>query len=257
MRTPFVIVCAVLWLAAVGSVHGRASTGGPAEQSPDKGQGAQPSGRSTAAAITADPHADLPTQFGDEDDVIQRKQNAASQAALAASAAAANAGGVLKVPSSGAGKGAINKKHDPLGPFRAPLESDEDENYDDDDEDDGDEDTFLLSSGRRTADDTEDSEYKSGDYAEESDLGQTLDNFGAQLPGDGETGTDELPIFLLEPQSTFVIRSRAAVLKCKAAHALQVSCCVDVALSITIACFAFGLAIVVCVRDWRPLHFNA
>lgn len=217
MRTPFVIVCAVLWLAAVGSAHGRASTGGPVAQSPD----AQLSDKSTAAAITADPHADLPTRFGDEDDVIQRKL------ALTASAAAtlllAKTESVVRATSVGAGKSAGHKKLDPLGPLRASLESDEDDNYDEDDEDDGDGDSFLMNSGRRTADDTEDSEYKSGDYAEESDLGQTLDNFGAQLPGDGETGTDELPIFLSEPQSTFVIRSRAAVLKCQAAHALQVS----------------------------------
>lgn len=64
-----------------------------------------------------------------------------------------------------------------------------------------------------------DTDESKGDYDDESELGPTLD-FGAKL--DGTDAGNELPIFLVEPQSTYVVRNRAAILKCKAAHALQV-----------------------------------
>lgn len=64
-----------------------------------------------------------------------------------------------------------------------------------------------------------DTDESKGDYDDESELGPTLD-FGAKL--DGTDAGNELPIFLVEPQSTYVVRNRAAILKCKAAHSLQV-----------------------------------
>lgn len=150
--------------------------------------------------------SDLPTKFGDEGTADGRD--------------------VIKVNtptgtnvSGGDGPKKANKSHQHggggAGSFdQFNFDSDE-EHYDDDDEDDGE---FLLSEHFPEKDDSDDSEYKSADYGDESELGPTLDNFGAKLDGN----SNELPLFLSEPQSTYVIRSRPAVLKCKAAHALQV-----------------------------------
>lgn len=134
-------------------------------------------------------HLDLPTKFGDEDDVIESKAAAEKKAA-----------------ESAAGIGVAAHGHD-----------DDDEHYEDEDDD------FLSGhsadkngggSHHRDADESE------ADYEDESDLGPTLDNFGAKL--DGSDAGNELPIFLIEPQSAYAVRNRPAILKCKAAHALQV-----------------------------------
>lgn len=50
----------------------------------------------------------------------------------------------------------------------------------------------------------------------------TLDEFVAGKLGVAEAGVI-LPYFLTEPESVYVVKNRPAVLKCKAAHALQVS----------------------------------
>lgn len=50
----------------------------------------------------------------------------------------------------------------------------------------------------------------------------TLDEFVTGKLGASETGVT-LPYFLTEPESAFVVKNRPAVLKCKAAHALQVN----------------------------------
>lgn len=155
-----------------------------------------------AEAVIMD-HSDLPTRFGDEDDVIEGK--------AAAAAAAAEA---KKIPD---GTGSVTngkpdaKKHEAGKSDHYDQDSNED-HYDDDD--------YLISEHIQGKDDHDVDESES-EYEDESDLGPTLDNFGAKLDG-SDTG-EELPIFLLEPQSAYVIRNRAAVLKCKAAHALQVS----------------------------------
>lgn len=145
-------------------------------------------------------HADLPTKFGDEDDVIESKAAAEKKASETAAAAAAAAAAASNAKSDG-------KKHD----LHYGFESNEDQ-YDDDDD-------FLSEhyAGKNAHHDVEESD---SDYDEESDLGPTLDNFGAKLDGT-DTG-NELPIFLVEPQSGYIVRNRAVVLKCKAAHALQV-----------------------------------
>lgn len=49
----------------------------------------------------------------------------------------------------------------------------------------------------------------------------TLDEFVTGKLGASETGVT-LPYFLTEPESVYVVKNRPAVLKCKAAHALQV-----------------------------------
>lgn len=72
----------------------------------------------------------------------------------------------------------------------------------------------------KTAEDLGD--YKSTEY-EEKHLGEMLDNFGTKLDDHETDGS--LPVFLIEPQSTYVVKNRPAVLKCKAAHALQVRFC--------------------------------
>lgn len=137
-------------------------------------------------------HLDLPTKFGDEDDVIESKVAAEKKAA------------------ESAGIGVAAHGHD-----------DDDEHYEDEDDD------FLSghsadkNGGGSHHRDTDESE---ADYEDESDLGPTLDNFGAKL--DGSDAGNELPIFLIEPQSAYAVRNRPAVLKCKAAHALQVGLCV-------------------------------
>lgn len=164
---------------------------------------------SSLDVLTTNPHADLPTKFGDEDDVIKLKQQQQQQPADkvgASSTAVAGGTSVSDKPSKNDG----NKKHD-FDDFN--FDSDEDEHYDEDEED------FILSEHFPDKDESDDSEYKNADYEEEGELGPTLDNFGAKL--DGDTG-DELPVFLTEPQNTYVIRSRQAILTCKAAHALKV-----------------------------------
>lgn len=145
-------------------------------------------------------HADLPTKFGDEDDVIESKAAAEKKASETAAAAAAAAAAASNAKSEG-------KKHD----HHYGFESNEDQ-YDDDDE-------FLGEhyAGKNTHHDVEESD---SEYDEESELGPTLDNFGAKL--DGTDAGSELPIFLVEPQSGYIVRNRAVTLKCKAAHALQV-----------------------------------
>lgn len=153
----------------------------------------------TVDPITANPHADLPTRFGDEDDVIKLKQ---TQSVLQPD---------KMDPTAGKTDGAKKNNFDHFN-----FDSDEEEqDYDDDEED------FIMSEHFANKDESDDSEYKNTDYEEGDELGPTLDNFGTKLDGGGDTG-DELPVFLSEPQSTYVIRSRPAVLKCRAAHALQV-----------------------------------
>lgn len=167
---------------------------------PSAADGKKPAKRSSSdgtVSSTVDPHADLPTKFGDEDDVIAKKH-----AALLPP----------EVPSGKNGRGRPKKQH----AFGADTEEEEYDEENDDELDKGDRD---------------ESHYKSGDYGdeleeeeeeeEESELGPPLENFGDVKLDGGATG-DQLPVFLLEPQSTFVIRSRAAVLKCQAAHALKV-----------------------------------
>ncbi|CAD7076930.1 unnamed protein product [Hermetia illucens] len=63
-------------------------------------------------------------------------------------------------------------------------------------------------------------EYKATEY-EERQLDPMLDSFGTKLEGHDSEGS--LPLFLVEPQSTFVVKNRPATLKCKAAHALKLS----------------------------------
>lgn len=60
--------------------------------------------------------------------------------------------------------------------------------------------------------------------------GGTLDEFVTGKLGASEMGVT-LPYFLTEPESVYVVKNRPAILKCKAAHALQVSKFVTVAIN--------------------------
>lgn len=154
----------------------------------------------TAAALPAFPahaaidHSDLPTRFGDEDDVIERKASA------------------------------DKKEHDSLG-GKSGKPSDKFDRHGygyDSDEEEYDEEDGTLGGGHLSGKDrSHDDDVSEPNYDDESELGPTLDNFGAKLDGT-ETG-NELPVLLVEPQSTYVVRNRPAILKCKAAHSLQVN----------------------------------
>lgn len=68
----------------------------------------------------------------------------------------------------------------------------------------------------------------------------TLDEFVTGKLGASETGVT-LPYFLTEPESAFVVKNRPAVLKCKAAHALQVN--------VIIICFF--IIVIVSKQGWK------
>lgn len=157
-----------------------------------------------AEAVIMD-HSDLPTRFGDEDDVIEGKAAAAAAAAAAAEKKASDVAGSVTNGKTDA------KKHDGTKGDHFDRESHE-EHYDDEED-------YLISEHIQGKDE-HDVDESDSEYEDETDLGPTLDNFGAKLDG-SDTG-EELPVFLVEPQSAYVVRNRAAVLKCKAAHALQV-----------------------------------
>lgn len=54
------------------------------------------------------------------------------------------------------------------------------------------------------------------------DIGQSeLLPFGGNIPV--HSAKDDLPFFLLEPENTYAIKNKPAILKCKAANTLEVS----------------------------------
>lgn len=199
-----VVMMSLLWLPLMAICLGMLLTAATAESvNKDKAvssaavAAATPLVKGTAAVIMD--HSDLPTRFGDEDDVIEGKAAAAAE----------------KKASDNAGNGSNGKtdakKHDS---GKSGFDHDSNEDHYDDDED------YLINEHVQGKD-VHDIDESESEYEDETDLGPTLDNFGAKLDG-SDTG-EELPIFLVEPQSAYVIRNRAAVLKCKAAHALQVN----------------------------------
>lgn len=81
-------------------------------------------------------------------------------------------------------------------------------------------------------DDDEDEDSDEGDDTDEDSYGEggdilpvdgAFDSFGKTEEDAGAKSDSTLPYFLVEPQSTHVIRNKPAILKCKAANALQVS----------------------------------
>lgn len=216
MRHSFVILSLCVCAAIMGPTGTAASD--------RSGANAGPSGNNNASASVVvatpgptlnmpNPYAGLPTTFGDEDDVIRLKQSRPATAAVVQQ---------HRIASASSGKKATT--FDKIGSAEASKEH-EDAYYDEEDEED--EDDEDTSSSHHHDDDVFDvsdhvahkSDHSLGpDYADESELGPTLDNFGATF----DDANGDVPLFLTEPQSTYIVRGRPATLKCKAAHALQV-----------------------------------
>ncbi|XP_050671976.1 netrin receptor UNC5C-like isoform X2 [Leptidea sinapis] len=68
-----------------------------------------------------------------------------------------------------------------------------------------------------------DYDYKEANYKDSSDVAETKAD---DLPVDDKiplhTPKDNLPVFLLEPENTYVVKNKPAILKCRAANALDV-----------------------------------
>lgn len=145
-------------------------------------------------------HSDLPTRFGDEDDVIEQKTDKK------------NFDGTTKTTGD-----KYDHRHSSSSNGGA-VGYDSEEEYDEEDDNVGSEHSAPTSGVDRHLD----NDGTDSNYDDESELGPTLDNFGVNGKFDGSENGSELPVFLLEPQSSYVVRNRPAILKCKAAHSLQV-----------------------------------
>lgn len=144
----------------------------------------------------------LPTRFGDEDDVIfAKKQNETGGLHHLAGGGGVTIGqgSVSNVKPSLLGHGTDYDDYDYEGELDHP-----------DDNDSHGKDGGAKGHG-----------LDSGDYTDGFD-GDAIDQI--ESFGDGSDTTSLLPVFLVEPQSTYVIKNRPAVLQCKASHAFQVSC---------------------------------
>ncbi|XP_052896808.1 netrin receptor unc-5-like [Anopheles moucheti] len=105
-------------------------------------------------------------------------------------------------------KGSKNVHDYKSGNVEGALESNAQEELDEDDEDDEEEDD----------EEEDDSEVSYGEDV--LPPSEAFGTFGGKA--DGGSKVEEAPYFLVEPQSTYVIRSKPAVLKCKAANTLQI-----------------------------------
>lgn len=144
----------------------------------------------------------LPTRFGDEDDVLYaKKQNESgshNQPLLPGGGVSSTSGQSLSV---------ANVK--PLLGHDNDYDYDYEEELDHPDENDS-HDKDISGSNHN---------HDIGDYTDRFDGVDQIESFG-----EGSDTTSSLPVFLVEPQNTYVIKNRPAVLQCKASHAFQVSC---------------------------------
>ncbi|XP_055644586.1 netrin receptor UNC5C-like [Toxorhynchites rutilus septentrionalis] len=142
----------------------------------------------------------LPTRFGDEDDVLYaKKQNESGAQPLLP-------GGVV---------GGTNGQQSPsVANVKPLLGHDNDYDYDYEEElehpDENDSHDKDIGSSNHNHD--------IGDYTDSFDGVDQIESFG-----EGSDTTSSLPVFLVEPQNTYVIKNRPAVLQCKASHAFQIS----------------------------------
>lgn len=145
----------------------------------------------------------LPTKFGDEDDVVfaKKQQHNDSSALLPNPGSSSNGkptGGLL-------GHG-----------------TDYDYDYDEDELEHPDENDSRDKDGAAIVTGTGGGGVGLDDYTDGLDGGgdaiDQIDSFG-----EGSDTTSALPVFLVEPQSSYVIKNRPAVLQCKASHAFQIS----------------------------------
>lgn len=140
----------------------------------------------------------LPTKFGDEDDVIfAKKHNESGSQHLPGTGAGIGQGSVSNVKPSLLGHGGDYDEYD----YEEELDHPEENN------------SHGKDIGTNHGLD-------SGDYTDgfDTDAIDQIESFG-----EGSDTTSSLPVFLVEPQSTYVIKNRPAVLQCKASHAFQVS----------------------------------
>lgn len=84
---------------------------------------------------------------------------------------------------------------------------------DDDYDDESDEETMDPDEGT--------SDYKFNSYDEKGEFDPLFENFGEYEKSKG-LPNDLSPIFLIDPQNTYIIKGQPATLTCKAAHALSV-----------------------------------
>lgn len=72
-----------------------------------------------------------------------------------------------------------------------------------------------------------DYETKESNYKDSPDLATVKSNTHLETGPDDKiplhTTKDNLPIFLLEPENTYIVKNKPATLKCRAANALEVS----------------------------------
>lgn len=153
----------------------------------------------------------LPTRFGDEDDVIfAKKQNESGSQHHLLGGGTGGGGGIL-------GQGSVsNVKPSLLGHGT----SDDYDDYDYEQELDHPDENDSRGGGGKEGGGANGHGLDSGDYTDGFD-GDAIDHI--ESFGDGSDSTSLLPVFLVEPQSTYVIKNRPAVLQCKASHAFQVS----------------------------------
>ncbi|XP_058449824.1 netrin receptor unc-5-like [Malaya genurostris] len=146
----------------------------------------------------------LPTKFGDEDDVVFAKKHNES---------GANHPLLPGVSSSGTDSG----QNSPVSNVKPLLGHGSDYDYDYEEEldhpDDNDSRDKDIGGGSNRNHDL-------GDYTDGFDV-DAIDQI--ESFGEGSDTTSSLPVFLVEPQSTYVIKNRPAVLQCKASHAFQIS----------------------------------
>lgn len=148
----------------------------------------------------------LPTRFGDEDDVIFAKKQNESQHHLLGGGGGGGGGGAI------IGQGSVsNVKPSLLGHGNDYDDYDYEQELDHPDDND----SHGKDGGGANGHGLD-----SGDYTDGFD-GDAIDHI--ESFGDGSDTTSLLPVFLVEPQSTYVIKNRPAVLQCKASHAFQVS----------------------------------
>ncbi|XP_021701483.1 netrin receptor unc-5 [Aedes aegypti] len=146
----------------------------------------------------------LPTRFGDEDDVIFAKKQNESQHHLLGGGG--GGGGAI------IGQGSVsNVKPSLLGHGNDYDDYDYEQELDHPDDND----SHGKDGGGANGHGLD-----SGDYTDGFD-GDAIDHI--ESFGDGSDTTSLLPVFLVEPQSTYVIKNRPAVLQCKASHAFQIS----------------------------------
>uniref|UniRef100_U5EYZ9 Netrin receptor UNC5 n=1 Tax=Corethrella appendiculata TaxID=1370023 RepID=U5EYZ9_9DIPT len=160
----------------------------------------------------------LPTKFGDEDDtsIVNNNNNNNNRKINNDSSTPTT---TLLSPSSlsNANSANNNNKHETNKMKNIFGEHHHPSNYDDDDDDDD----ADISTNYQDKIGKDIIEYDD-DMDMDTEVKQpTIDQFGENF--DELDNQNALPFFLVEPQTTYVLRNRPAILSCKAAHALRLT----------------------------------